>query len=77
LKKTLEEEEAKAATPFSQEEREQRLQEYAHDYVQMDNLYANEFDLPREDAIFALDDPPPTVASPVLSILFGQEAKHQ
>jgi hypothetical protein len=73
FEKLLEEEEAKAATPLSQEEREQRLQEYAHDYVRDTNLYANEFDLPREDATFALDDPPTERANPALYVL---DAKH-
>jgi hypothetical protein len=73
---SLREEEARATEPLSQGEREQILQEYAHEYVQENDLYADVFDLPREDGIFALDEPPPERAGSVLYMLCEQEAQH-
>jgi hypothetical protein len=73
---SLKEEEAKATEPLEKEDREQLLQEYTHEYVRDTNLYA-EFDLPPEDATFALDEPPPEITGPVLYILVDQKARHQ
>jgi hypothetical protein len=73
----LKEEEAERTESLSQEERERLLQEYADGYVRDNNLYANEFDLPREDRTFILDEPPPEIAAPPLYVCFEQEEKQQ
>ena len=70
----LREEETSAAEPLSQRERERLLQVYAHGYVQDNNLYANEFNLLREDSTFLLDDLPP---HSLLYVLLDQEEVKQ
>lgn len=73
FERSLKNEEAEASTPLSQEEREQLLQEYAHEYVQDNHVYTEEFDLPRDDATFVLDESPEPSAC-CLYVFCNQEA---
>jgi hypothetical protein len=69
FEQALAQEEAQAETPLSPAERAEFLQAQAHEYIQDQNIYVDEFALPTEDAFFALDAPPPDGAIPVLYVL--------